>query len=553
MAFNLEGRIRIKDDGASRTLDKVRRQADRTRRAADDLARTSKMLARAQDSATSGNTRLSRALDRTRTVAIGTGKAVRSSASVIGNAARQTSSLTRQVGALGAAYLAARGAAGLFNKTIGAAAQYEMREVTVKAMFGKESEKNATRYLDFVQSRADISMFTMDDFLDAGKSFIPTTKDNKQLERMINLAERLGAIDPEQGLTGGAYALREYFSGDAVSLVERFEMPRSVLNQWKRLPLEEQLKNLDKYFNKIGASNELLEAQSRTSLGQYKKALGQINRAFREMGTEGLSKINPLLLDFNKYLSSDKFKKFKGWAIDMFSGLVDGASQAIRKAVNFINTNFVDNPEFQNLPTIQQKIAFVFDKFGEAFSQWWGASGKSKVTEAATKITEVIATVLQNSGPLVDAAIKLGAAIGEGIRQGIMDTFELPESVKSLVPGGNTAKTQRLSDFNKKMEETPDNVPLLGEGAVMQAPTKKKGFLGLGFSGGIQNVPYNNMPARLHAGEAVLPREEAKRYRGERGANGGKSAPSIVIQNVNINNGMDYQTFVRSLAHDLAQ
>ncbi|MDH6675722.1 hypothetical protein M2277_006443 [Paenibacillus sp. LBL] len=485
------------------------------------------------------------------------GRSLRAITKSAAPAAQRTASLARQVGVLGTAYLAARGAAGLFNKTIGAAAQYEMREVTVKAMFGKESEKNAKRYLDFVQSRADISMFTMDDFLDAGKSFIPTTKDNKQLERMINLAERLGAIDPEQGLTGGAYALREYFSGDAVSLVERFEMPRSVLNDWKNLPLEQQLTNLDKYFNKIGATNELLEAQSRTSLGQYRKALGQINRAFREMGTEGLAKINPLLSDFNKYLSSDKFKKFKGWATDMFSGLVEGASQAVRKTVDFINVNFVDNPEFQKLPTVQQKITFVFDKFGEVFQAWWSGGGESKVMAAANKLTDVVATVLQNSGPLVDAALKLGVAIGEGIRQGIMNSFQLPESVLNLVPGAETPQKQRLIDFNKKMEVTPDNVPLLGDGAVMQAPTKKKGFLGLGFSGGIQNVPYNNMPARLHAGEAVLPREEAKRYRGESSANygnGGKSAPTININGtINVNNGMDYQTFVRSLAHDLAQ
>ncbi|EGG36571.1 hypothetical protein [Paenibacillus sp. HGF5] len=559
MSFELLGKIRIKDDGATRTLDKVRRQTDRARRATDELAQTSRMAARAQEHAAAETRGLARMLDHAKSAAIGTGRAVRSSAGMMSGAARSTAGLTRQVAALGAAYVTARGAKSLFDKTIGAASQYESREVTVKAMFGKESEKNARQYLDFVQSRADVSMFTMDDFLDAGKSFIPTTKDIGQIKRMVNLAERLGAMDSEAGIAGGAYALREYFSGDAVSLVERFELPRSVLNQWKNLPLNEQLDNLDRYLTKIGASNELLEAQSKTTLGQYRKSIGQINRAFREMGTEGLRKINPLLQDFNKWLNSADFAKLKAWGTDVFSGLVSGAVDAVRRATSWINEKFINNPEFQNLETIKQKIAFVFDAFGDEFRNWWSASGKTTVTAAAEQITEVVASVLKNSKPVLDAAIRLGAGIGEGIRQGIMSTFELPEAVKSLVPGGNTAQTKRLVEFNQKMSEADNNTPMYGGPSEMRAPQPKSlwGSLtdAVGFNGGIRNVPYNNMPARLHAGEAVLTREEAKRWRGESGANGGSSARpfTINISSMVVREEADIEKIAGGLARLLAQ
>lgn len=436
-----------------------------------------------------------------------------------------------------------------------------MQETTVHAMFGKGNEKAVDKYLEYVQKRADISMYEIGDFLGISKGFISTSKNNKQLEQMVNLAERLAAIDPVQGLEGSGLALKEYFGGSSQSLVERFELSRKELNKFKSLPLERQLKELDKHLTSIGASNELLEAQSKTSLGEYRKAIGAINRGFREMGTEGLRKINPLLQDFNKWLNSADFAKLKAWGTDVFSGLVSGAVDAVRRATSWINEKFINNPEFQNLETIKQKIAFVFDAFGDEFRIWWSASGKTTVTAAAEQITEVVASVLNNSKPVLSAAIRLGAGIGEGIRQGIMSTFELPESVKSLVPGGNTAQTKRLAEFNQKMSDTDDNTPMYGGPAVMQAPQPKSlwGSVtdAIGFSGGIRNVPYNNMPARLHAGEAVLPREEAKRWRGEGGANygnGGGSGNVVITGNTfHVREEADIQKIARQLAYAMAR
>lgn len=603
MAFNLDGRIRIKDDGASKTLDKVRKETERARRATDDFAQTSRLAARAQEHAAAETRSLTRMLDRAKSSAEGTGRAVRSSAGMMSSASRSTAGLTRQVAALGAAYLTARGAKSLFDKTIGAAAQYEMREVTVKAMFGKESEKNARQYLDFVQSRADISMFTMDDFLDAGKSFIPTTKDIGQIKRMINLAERLGAIDPEQGLTGGAYALREFFSGDAVSLVERFELPRSVVSDWKNLPLEEQLKNLDSYFNKIGATNELLNAQSSTSLGQYRKSIGQINRAFREMGTEGLRKINPLLEDFNKYLSGEKFKKLKVWATDAFRGITESAVNMVREATDYINRNFIDNPEFQKLPDIQAKVKYIFNTLWDDFTAWYNAEGRAKVQAIATDLTNTLGAALSASPQLLGAAARLGVDLGAGIIKGVLSDPLLATllgggaaakflgggggkgggkggggkggkvaalAINPYVVGGGAALAAMgySSSVWESVKSNPDSIyssKVIGGGSnapVVPNTTKitdsqVNALVGhlKGHNGGIANIPYNNYVTRLHAGEAVLPREEAKRYRGESGANygdGGSSGVVITGNTFNVREEADIERIAKRLAYELA-
>lgn len=604
MAFELLGKIRIKDDGATKTLDKVRRQTDRVTRAVDEYAQTSRMAARAQEHAAAETRSLARMLDHAKSAAIGTGRAVRSSAGMMSGAARSTAGLTRQVAALGAAYLTARGAKSLFDKTLSAAAQYEMREVTVKAMFGKESEKNARQYLDFVQNRADISMFTMDDFLDAGKSFIPTTKDIGQIKRMINLAERLGAIDPEQGLTGGAYALREFFSGDAVSLVERFELPRAVVSDWKNLPLEEQLNNLDKYFDRIGATNELLNAQSSTSLGQYRKSIGQINRAFREMGTEGLRKINPLLEDFNKYLSGEKFKRLKVWATDAFSGLVNGAVNMVRKATDYINTNFIDNPEFQRLPDIQAKIKYIFNTLWDDFTAWYNAEGRAKVQAIATDLTNTLGAALSASPQLLGAAAKLGVDIGAGIIKGVLSDPLLATllgggAAAKLLGGGGKGGGKGGGGKGGKVAALAINPYVLGGGAALAAmgysssvwedvksnpdsiysskvigggsnarevvnttkitDAQVNALVGhlKGHNGGIANIPYNGYVARLHSGEAVLTREEAKRYRGESGANygdGGSARPfTINISSMVVREEADIEKIAGGLARLLAQ
>lgn len=195
----------------------------------------------------------------------------------------------------------------------------------------------------------------MDEFLTAGKSFIPTSKDNSQLEKMVNLAERLGAIDPEQGLEGAAYALKEFFSGDAVSLVERFELPRKVMNDIKNLSLDQQLKELDKYLNKIGATNELIEAQSSTAMGEWRKSTAKTAKALREMGTAGLEKITPLLRDFNKWLESADFKRFRDAGVKAFTGLFDGAAKSVRKAANYLDSHFLAIQSSRRSPPLRER------------------------------------------------------------------------------------------------------------------------------------------------------------------------------------------------------
>ncbi|MEH6941685.1 hypothetical protein V7014_07435, partial [Bacillus sp. JJ722] len=124
------------------------------------------------------------------------------------------------------------------------------------------------------------------------KSFITVSKDMKQLEKMWSLAERMAAMDPAQGTEGAVFALRELFSGDAVSMVERFEMPRSVMKDIKNLSLEEQLESLDKYFNKVGMTENLITKMGDTAIGKWQQVKEQTSLLFAKMGEPMLAPIS---------------------------------------------------------------------------------------------------------------------------------------------------------------------------------------------------------------------------------------------------------------------
>ncbi|WP_373230369.1 hypothetical protein [Cohnella sp.] len=513
------------------------------------------------------------------------------------------------IGAIGAAYASTQAAAGLFNKTIKAAANYEMKEVTVNAMFGKNHLKSAKEYFDLIESRSAASMFSQDDFLEAGKSFIPTTKDTAQIAKMVNLAERLGAIDPAQGLTGASYALKEFFGGDAVSLVERFELPRKAMNEIKNLPLSKQLKALDKYLDGIGATNDLINAQSATTIGQYKKSVASINKAFREMGTEGLAYVNPLLEDFNKYLKSTDFQRFKTTGIRVFGEFSKGVADSIRSAGNYINSHFLNNPAFQNLKTPRAKVGFIFDDIMATFNGWLNAGGRDSITKVATDAINLIGGALKASEPLIDAAKGVGIAVGQGMLDGMKEFAKTNAELAALMtfmatPGSLPVKlvaagavmatpgvagtvgdikdpNMSLSDklenlssrltgrsylegkFSKSPKQTYDTWNFTPPAALLQPKTLPMvspesnnilPFTSLvpGFASGLDNVPYDNFPARLHAGETVLTRTEATAYREGNGGNSGGSRPLVMVQNLNVRNDGDIDKIAGKLAHLLA-
>lgn len=81
-----------------------------------------------------------------------------------------------------------------------------------------------------------------------------------ELNRLIDLSQRLSIKDPQQGIGGARIALNEALSGDPTSLARRYEIPKAELAKLRDTSTSttEKLDLLDKYLNRIGITSEVV-------------------------------------------------------------------------------------------------------------------------------------------------------------------------------------------------------------------------------------------------------------------------------------------------------
>lgn len=206
MAFNLQAILSLNGNQFLNTMRNITRATERANRqtghftdAQGRLRDSFGRFARHSDNAGNSVSRLGRAMT---------------------SPIRAIGSLTTSIHGLVGAYAAAEAAKKAFESTIGEAAKYEQSSVMIGAMFN--DAKLAKDYMNLVDSFSiDSPIMDSQSMLGNSKSFITASKDINQLEKMWSLAERMAAIDPYQGVEGAVFALRELFSGDAISMVRR--------------------------------------------------------------------------------------------------------------------------------------------------------------------------------------------------------------------------------------------------------------------------------------------------------------------------------------------
>jgi hypothetical protein len=145
--------------------------------------------------------------------------------------------LTTALGAIGLAangMQAVAGAAQGLGQSLGVglAVQTENTRAKFAAFIKDAGQLDAT--LALVRSEADKTPFTFQQMSAAVANLIPTANQAKvPLLELTKTAEILAASHPEQGLEGAAFALREAVSGDFQSIIDRFDLPRTTLNNLK--------------------------------------------------------------------------------------------------------------------------------------------------------------------------------------------------------------------------------------------------------------------------------------------------------------------------------
>ena len=288
-------------------------------------------------------------------------------------------------------------------------------------------------------------------------------------------------------------------------------------------------------------------------------AVEQFKGAIETLQIAGMMPLLPIVKDLAN-AAADFVERYTPQIVAGVQRMVDGARK-------YIKTHFIDNPEFQNLPDTQSKIVFVIEDLLEKFNGWWKSTGAGMMQKVMSTLTDFIINALEVAVPrLTEIGVRLGFGIAAGIAEGISKN-PVVASVLGLSSGprlGAGLVGDVMEDYyaNKPKSTTPpanvmselNSLRGAASGGTTATPSNpfgpKRLQTPLGKSGGIDRVPYNGATYRLHKDEAVLTKTEAKAWRSQ---GGGKSAPTIVIQNVNINSDMDFDSFVSRLERELAQ
>jgi hypothetical protein len=523
LAFDLTAVLRLKDDFTS----KMRR----AQRATEQMKNATRQAQRATELWVDSNGRLRDSLGR---FAAGTKKA-NFNLQQLGNGLRRTGGFVRGLSnnftALAATIGGAVAAKNLFESTVWEAAKFENSQVVIRAMFDdKEAAKSYMKMLE--RFAVDSPVLNSQDMFENSKSFIATSKNIKYLEKMWNLAERLVALDPAQGVSGAVLALKEFFSGDVVSLVERFELPRSELKAIKDLPLEQKLKELDKFFNKLGATNKLVKEMGGTTIGLWNRVREQFAILLREMGKPSLEVLSGFFTQIIQKLESGELNRFAEIGGRMIKGILTGLTNGAMSIYNWF-TALSNSEEFKRRTTIFGKVKFVIEDIYQRFLNWLNSGGSEKIQQTVSTLIQILTAAIEASmGVITPVAYKVGAAIGKGVLQGFNEAVKGSTLLQML---GSPQDTARLAK-RKAIEWGAKKIWNLikGDGG------------GKKHNGGLNYVPYNGYQATLHRGEMILTRGEAQEYR-----KGRASGVSVTISGNSFH--VRQESDIQKIAYELAK
>jgi hypothetical protein len=422
---------------------------------------------------------------------------------------RSASNLAGGIGKLTGIFLGLSGAIGgavgakkLFDATIGEAAKYEQSTITIKAILN--DKELGQQYMDLVNKFAiDSPIMDSQAMLANSKSFLTTIGgDMKQLKQAWSLAERMAAIDPVQGVEGAVFALREMFSGDSISMVRRFEMPKKIMNDIKKMDIPDQLVALDKYFNKIGMTQKLIDEMAGTTLGIWAQIKEKVAVIFRDMGAPALQVLKKFIDGLNDGISGGKLDGFKKTGAKMLENIAQGfvnAATGIGKWIDSIR----NNEEFKRQTTLFGQVKWVIDDVYAKFLEWLDNGGRDKITKVVSDLVQILIAAVESSMEVIAPVAKsVGSAIAAGIQEGFAEAMK-SSWVAQILSGD-------------QVEFAKARLQKIGLNTAIEWIKKKKS---VSHASGLSYVPRNGYQATLHKGERVLTPEENKAYNEGKGGN----------------------------------
>jgi len=261
----------------------------------------------------------------------------------------------------------------------------------------------------------------------------------EELEKIMNIVQGLAALDPQQGVRGALYAIREALAGQWRTLMYRFEIrPEEVaraagltMEQLRESP-ELAIKALDA-FVKLNVGAETLR-KTAESLGiQWGNLSDKYKQWINIIAQYGpYQKLVDLLMEMNEWL--DKLLKSKG--TEDFGKTIARLYMGAIEGVRSLMTKGVDLDEKSLFANLKQ----IFNNVKDAFKGLWREVG-GLTKDGFKLILSYMADAMIWFARSV--LIPVGASLAKGLLEGLKEELRkhpITAWVLSMVVGGAIAK-----------------------------------------------------------------------------------------------------------------
>ena len=443
---------------------------------------------------------------------------------------------------------------GLFKAgelVIGGAMQKELTQMQMGALLADQGK--GMDLFKIVQEKAMTSMFSEKDFAGAATTFLPITKDFKEIERLMSINERLAASNPLEGMEGASFSLREALSGDIASIADRFNISKSGLRENgfdSAASWQQNLEAVDRTLDKMGYTAKYVDDVNDSAYAQWELFKSNSLKLFADTGEGILSKLKEPLKELNTIMGSSKMSTF----VDKFGDFLAGKLSSGVQYVEDMNLKWSD------FERILSGSGDIFSGVGDSFAIMMGTFDGEK-GKSPREVFEQFAESIEAGGKAIHDFNESFAPFVDKVRgfvewsKGPSKDDENGRKSKGLLMWAGDVLTGRGTDwhYTPGAEQTPwealmetfrINGQLLDK-INFNPNAGSSGRLRGSHMGGLSYVPSDNYAANLHQGERVLTASENRAY------SQGSGGVAINIQTMHVRNDQDIELIGEALARRL--
>lgn len=332
-------------------------------------------------------------------------KPIRSISDEMDNASGSSSKFRSALGSLGGALKATAIAGGLTALAFGTAGtaigfgfNSSVEQAQTKLMAFMQDNERVAKTLEWVKAEAAATQFSFTDMADAAANLTPVSKSTGvALEDLVKQAEILAAVNPAEGLTGATFSLREALSGDWVSIVDRFNLPRKRINELKAQGVP-AMEIISKTLGEMGINYDLVAKQGQTVSARFDQVKDKLTimagAASKPIFDRVSNELNNLAaFDYNG--TGEKLAGIVSGAIKAFDDFVPKVQEVAKQVGDYLG------PKFETVWKITQ------DKLFPALQRLWKQVIEPMVPVIGTFLVGALGGLVDVLGWALEAATPL--------------------------------------------------------------------------------------------------------------------------------------------------